>query len=255
LNDYIFIRAAFNIVFECGSSDQVIKDIMGFKDKKNADKSAETAASDSQSSQPRDADFSSYDETEEAAPADAMAGGSAGESDQIQKLKAEVEENKDKYLRALAEMENFKKRTLKERSEMLKYQGERILYDLLEVLDNLEWAISHSSADADKLKAGLELTHKLFVDALGRWEIRGVSAVGKEFDPVQHQAISKIAVDDTKPGTVINEFKKAYFYKDKLLRPGDVVVAVGRDGAEAGNSDEKGDSAAESEGDETETLK
>lgn len=171
-------------------------------------------------------------------------------SEEVRKLRAEVEESKDKYLRALADMENYKKRALKERSELLKYQGERMVLDLLEVLDNMELALSHSNADPAKLKAGLELIHKGFVDVLGRWEIRAVSALGKEFDPVQHQALSKITVDDAKPGTVINEFKKAYFYKDKLLRPADVVVAVGKDGAQQDSEADAAGTDSEGEGGE-----
>ncbi len=206
---------------------------MGLKDKKKAE-AEETLKQAEEQSAPRDADFSSLDG--EAQPAEQPASQEAPTSSdaansELAKLKAEIEENRDKYLRALAEFENYKKRALKERSELLKYQGERIIFDLLEVLDNLEWALSHPTADAEKLKAGLELIHKLFVDVLGRWEIRASSAVGKDFDPVQHQAISKVAVDDSKPGTVLSELKKAYYYKDKLLRPGDVVVAVGKEAA------------------------
>lgn len=224
---------------------------MGLKDKKKD--STDTSSSDSSSTQPRDADFSALEDgaVEQASKggeeaSSAVAASNSASTQEISRLKAEVEENKDKYLRALAEMENYKKRTLKERSELLKYQGEKMIYDLLEVLDNLELAVSHSSADPAKLKAGLELIHKLFVDVLSRWEIRGVSSVGKEFDPSQHQALSKVAVDDAKPGTIINEFKKAYFYKDKLLRPGDVVVAVGKESSE----DSEPSEPDESEGDE-----
>ena len=213
--------------------------------------SAESATNAEQAAQSetRDADFSKLDEgVGETSPSQAAAAaqsGNSGSNAEIIKLKAEVEENKDKYLRALAELENFKKRALKERSELIRYQGERIIYDLLEVVDNLEWAIGHSSADPQKLKEGLELTHKLFIDALGRWEIRGVSAVGKEFDPVQHQAISKVSSAEAKPGTVINEFKKAYFYKDKLLRPADVVVSVGAE-AEASSNEAQNEPESDS---------
>jgi len=133
----------------------------------------------------------------------------------------------------MADFENFKKRALKEQSELLKYQGERLVVDLLEVLDNLELALAHSSAEYDKLKAGLEMTHKLFVEKLGRWEIRGEGGVGKAFDPQRHQAISRVTSADAKPGTIVGELKKAYFYKDKLIRPGEVVVAASADGQSA----------------------
>lgn len=241
---------------------------MGFRDKKKPTEGEHEPAREN--AEARDADFSTLEgekaaetnSSDQASHAGQASGAQSTESaassgsgdSEVARLRAEIEEHKDRYLRALAELENYKKRSLKERSEMLKYQGERIIFDLLEVADNLELAKSHSGADAEKIRAGLDLIHKLFVDVLGKWEIRSSSAMGKEFDPTQHQAISKVTVDDTKPGTVINELKKAYFYKDKLLRPADVVVAVGRevgqDGADASESqpsDEPEQSSREAE--------
>ncbi|MBX7144455.1 MAG: nucleotide exchange factor GrpE [Oligoflexia bacterium] len=171
----------------------------------------------------RDADFSAF----EPRASDKQQVEQASDVGEVKSLKVELEATKDKYLRALAELENYKKRALKERSELIRYQGDRIIADLLEVVDNLELALSHSEADPVKLKTGLELIHKLFVDVLGRWDVRAVPAVGKPFDPQQHQALSKIQSADAAPGTVISEFKKAYFYKDKLLRPASVVVSEG----------------------------
>jgi molecular chaperone GrpE len=141
-------------------------------------------------------------------------------------LEKQLAESKDRYLRLMADFENFKKRALKEQSELLKYQGERLVVDLLEVLDNLELALAHSAAEYDKLKTGLEMTHKMFIERLARWEIRGESSVGKEFDPHRHAAISRVPGGEEKVGTVVGELKKPYFYKDKLIRVGEVVVAA-----------------------------
>ena len=169
-----------------------------------------------------DADFSALDAEEAAGKAESKVKGLKSE---VEKFKSESEENRDKYLRALAEFENYKKRVLKERSELLKYQGEKVLGDMLSVLDNLELALQYSDSEAAKLKEGLELIHKSFVDILAKWEVKGESSVGMEFDPLKHAAISKIFVEGHKPGTVVNELKKAYFYKDKLLRAAEVVVS------------------------------
>jgi len=146
---------------------------------------------------------------------------------ELEQLAKDLAETKDRYIRLMADFENFKKRALKEQSELLKYQGERLVVDLLEVLDNLELALTYSSADYEKLKAGLEMIHKIFVERLGRWEIRGEAAIGSDFDPKKHAAISRIPGSDAKPGTVVGELKKPYFYKDKLIRVGEVVVAAG----------------------------
>jgi molecular chaperone GrpE len=149
----------------------------------------------------------------------------------VASLAQELAEAKDRHLRLMAEFENFKRRTLKEQSELLKYQGERLVVDLLEVVDVLELALGHASADHDKLKSGLEMTHKLFIERLAKWEIRGESGMGATFDPQRHSAISRVPGSDAKPGTIIGELKKAYFYKDKLIRPAEVVVASSADAA------------------------
>lgn len=172
----------------------------------------------------RDADFA---ELQTAQP---ESGPSSGDDivalkKELDRLKKELDETKDKHLRALAEIDNQKKRALKDRSELLKYQGERVLSDMLEVMDNLEYALRHQDADPAQLKTGLAMIHKIFTDILGKWEVRAESAIGTSFDPFKHQAISKTVSTSEKPGTVLDELKKTYFYKDKLLRIGDVVVS------------------------------
>jgi molecular chaperone GrpE len=145
---------------------------------------------------------------------------------ELEKAKLEANEFKDRYMRSLAEFENYKKRAIKERSELLKYQGEKILVDLVEVLDNLGLALKYKDSEPDKVVSGLEMVHKQFVDALAKWEVRAQSTIGQQFDPAKAEALSKIAVDDAPPGTVVQEFKVPYMYKDRLLRPGSVVVAA-----------------------------
>lgn len=161
---------------------------------------------------------------------DSEGAGSEGESGalnaELAVAQAEARENYDKYLRALAEFENFKKRVQKERSELLRYQGEQVFVDILDVLDNLELALQYKDSEVDQLRGGLELIHKKFVEILAKWEVVGRSGVGEPFDPNKYQAISKIpAQGDALAGTVVNELKRAYFYKDKLIRAGEVVVA------------------------------
>jgi molecular chaperone GrpE len=130
-------------------------------------------------------------------------------------LEAELAEAKDRHLRLAADFENFKRRALKEQSELLKYQGEKIVVDMLEVLDNLELALSHSSASQDSLKTGLE--------------IRGESSVGSQFDPQKHAAISRVPGPES--GVIVGELKKPYYYKDKLIRCGEVIVGTAGDEA------------------------
>ena len=151
---------------------------------------------------------------------------SGSSSEELARCQAELAETKDKYLRAMADFENYKKRVLKERSEMLRYEGINLVADVLEVLDNLELALGHAAADPGKILEGLKMVHKQFVDVLGKWQVKGESAIGKDFDPKLYGAISQIEAPDKKPGTIVGELRKAFFYKDKLVRPGEVVVVA-----------------------------
>ena len=142
-----------------------------------------------------------------------------------EKLKQENAATQDKYLRSLADFEIYQKRVVKERSDLLKYQGEKILLDMVDVLDDLERALEHSEADPAHLKSGVELIHKNFLNVLDKWGVKGESALGKVFDPVKQNALGKVPTEDVEAGVVVNELKKAYFYKDRLLRAGEVIVA------------------------------
>ena len=154
-----------------------------------------------------------------------------GESQQAgqETLEVQLIEAQDRYLRLAADFENFKRRALKEQSEVLKYQGEKIVVDMLEVLDNLELALTHSSASQETLKTGLEMVLKLFIEKLNKWQIRGESSVGAKFDPQKHAAISR--VPGAESGVIVGELKKPYYYKDKLIRCGEVIVATAGDEA------------------------
>jgi molecular chaperone GrpE len=158
-----------------------------------------------------------------------QAGECAAQADSPESVEAQLADAKDRYLRLAADFENFKRRALKEQSELLKYQGEKIVVDMLEVLDNLELALAHSSASQDSLKTGLEMVLKLFVEKLGKWQIRGESSMGTTFDPQKHAAISR--VPGAESGVIVGELKKPYYYKDKLIRCGEVIVATTGDEA------------------------
>lgn len=146
---------------------------------------------------------------------------------EIEELKSSLKDSKEKYLMALADLENYKKRASKERADLLKYQGEPILADLLEVIDNLDRALEHAdtqNASNDDIKEGVKMIHKQFLDILSKWGVKSESSVGKMFDPEKHSALSKVPSPDAKVNEIISEFKKLYYYKDKILRHAQVVV-------------------------------
>lgn len=162
------------------------------------------------------------DESVEAAPSEQA---SANHGEELAAMQAEAKENHERYLRALADFDNYKKRAIKERSELLKYQGENLAADLLEVVDNFERALATEGGDVASVKSGVEMIYKQLMDLLSKHGVRGESSIGKPFDPQIHQAISQAPAADFAAGTVCSELKKAYFIKDKLIRVGQVVVA------------------------------
>ncbi|MCB0330509.1 MAG: nucleotide exchange factor GrpE [Bdellovibrionales bacterium] len=194
----------------------------------------------------RDADFSFFNRKSDKG-ADDSAQGSSGNSEPGASTE-QVRELQEKYLRALADFDNYKKRAVKERSDLLKYQGERVFIDLLEVIDNFDRALEASSnyelsEDGKQLQEGISLIHRQFLQVLEKWQVKGESALGEPFDPNKHEAISQMPSDDFPSGSVMNELEKAFYYKDKLLRPAKVVVATGPAAAKA----EGGDSGAPQE--------
>lgn len=144
----------------------------------------------------------------------------------IAQLRLETQENYNKYLRAVAELENFRKRSIKERAEAAKYAGENIARDLLEVVDTLELALNQADADGTTIIDGVRLVLERFNSILGNHSIRGDSSLGELFDPSRHEALATVPGSGAREGEIIEEFKKAYYFKDKLLRPGQVVVAA-----------------------------
>lgn len=145
----------------------------------------------------------------------------------------ELQEQKDKYLRLYAEFENYRKRILKDKEELLRYGNESLLYELLPVIDNLEMALKHakrdSSAQDNSLIAGLiqgiEITLREFMKVIEKFGVSAIPAAGKPFDPSVHHAMSQIEREDVDANIVVEEFRKGYMLKDKVLRPSLVSVS------------------------------
>ena len=154
----------------------------------------------------------------------------ASPEEQIAQLKAALKvaqaEVLDVRMRAQAETENFKKRLQREHEEHLKYAAEKVLKDLIPTLDNLELAITYGSdneACQDMLK-GITMTHKLFIDALGRHGLLPVGKEGELFDPARHEAVGFDSRADLKPDTVARVLQSGYQLEGRLLRPAKVMV-------------------------------
>jgi molecular chaperone GrpE len=160
-------------------------------------------------------------------------GGTAEEAQEIAGLRAEVEQLKDRALRALAEVENVRKRLERERDDARTYSVTRFARDMLTVADNLHRAIAaypegvRAKADA-AVKAvldGVEATARELNAALARHGVKPIEAEGQRFDPNLHQAIAEVPSRDAPPGTVVTVVQAGYLIGDRLLRPAMVTVA------------------------------
>jgi molecular chaperone GrpE len=147
---------------------------------------------------------------------------------QVDAMNAEKASLFDQLLRRQAEFDNYRKRIDRERSEIYQRGRDDVLLQLLPVVDNFERALSSlekSDGDAEALRDGVELIHRQFVDALSKFGLKAVEAVGQAFDPHVHEAVTTEATDKHKENTVIEEFQRGYKIGDRLLRPAKVKVA------------------------------
>ena len=185
--------------------------------------------------------------TGDAPPADAASGDAAPvapkepRDDEIESLKLQVEfsmakgrelmgkikDEHEKMLRAVADLENYKKRAVKEKEEMQKFGNEKLLKDFLPVFDNFDRALdaAKSAADFESLRKGVEMTRKLFEDTLGKHGVRAFSAKGQVFDPNRHEAMTAAETTDMPPNHVFNEVLRGFTLNDRLVRPALVIVS------------------------------
>jgi molecular chaperone GrpE len=142
----------------------------------------------------------------------------------------EKKDNWDKYLRAVADLENSKKRHKRDVDDAKSDMKMRVLKEMLPVVDNLERAIEHadqagSSSDPHAILEGVRLVLRQFTTAFERLEVTPIDAMGQPFDPMLHEAISQQESADHPPGTVISVLQRGYRHGERLLRPAMVVVA------------------------------
>jgi molecular chaperone GrpE len=147
----------------------------------------------------------------------------------IEELKEESKNNYDKYLRSQAEIENIIKRNKKDKEEWFKYANESLIKELLQVIDNLENAISHSCNENsyNALIEGVGLTLKGLKDILIKSGLEEVKTLGEDFDPCLHHAVHQEAHDSVEKGKICKEFQKGYLLKQRLIRPAMVVISKG----------------------------
>ena len=145
----------------------------------------------------------------------------------IADLKEQLEREKSKYLFLMADLENFRKRTLKEKADLLKNGAESAMRELLPVVDDLERAMDaiNKGGDLDSLKEGVDLIYNKFVNYLKSQHVIAIDSTGKDFDTDVHEAVTMFpAPDPSMKGKVIDTTIKGYMINDKVLRHAKVVV-------------------------------
>jgi molecular chaperone GrpE len=142
-------------------------------------------------------------------------------------LEEKIKEQEDKYLRLAAEFDNYRKRSLREKAELIKLAGEEIFTNLLPVIDDMDRAMEsmNNAGDMEAIKKGIQLIHFKFREFLKQKGVREIQAIGTEFDTDVHEAVTKIPAPSKKDkGKIVEVIEKGYILHDKVIRYAKVVV-------------------------------
>ena len=164
--------------------------------------------------------------TQEAAATDKVAEEGVADADKVTPQNSEAEEWKDKYLRLSAEFDNYRKRTLREKMELIESGGEDVIKLMLGVMDDFDRALNamQSATDVASVREGVELISQKMRDALKTKGVSEIEAVGEALDTDLHEAVAKFPAGDDKKGKVIDVVQKGYKLKEKVIRYAKVVV-------------------------------
>jgi molecular chaperone GrpE len=146
----------------------------------------------------------------------------------IEKLEAERDEMKDKFIRKVAEFDNFKRRTEQEQQSLFRYAGEHLAVKILPVVDDLERSLLHAddTTDIKTFVQGVQMIHDKFVKTLSDQGINKMQTVGTAFDVAFHDALMQMPSDEVPPHTIMQEVLPGYLYKDKVIRHAQVIVSA-----------------------------
>ena len=147
--------------------------------------------------------------------------------EQLEAKEKEAKDNYDRFLRQVAEIDNFKKRTAREKDEAIRFASEALIRDILPIVDNLERAVTHAKGGGNgkPLVEGVEMVLKGLFDVLSKHGVDPISAIGQPFDPGKHEAMAQVESREHEPNTIVEEHHKGYTFQDRLLRPALVTVS------------------------------
>ncbi len=149
--------------------------------------------------------------------------------EKVTQLESECSELRENFLRKQADIENYRKRMIRDKEEAIRYANRDLLQDLIPVIDDFERAISSAqeSKDFSSFYEGIKLIEKQFAAMLEKkWGLKRMKSLNQEFDPQQHEALMVVESDDFDTQTVVEDFQRGYFFHDKVIRHAKVKVAM-----------------------------
>lgn len=159
---------------------------------------------------------------------DAAAADASDPATQLAQARAEAADNHDRYLRAVAELDNFRKRTVRIRAETRDETIRDVLMQVAPLLDNFRRALGQDGDDLAAFRQGIEIIHKQFNDILAGYGLQEIEAQGQPFDPNLHEAMMQVPSDEHEPGMVMQEMEKGYRLNDRVVRPSRVIVSAAK---------------------------
>ena len=135
-----------------------------------------------------------------------------------------ADENYDRLIRLQADYDNFRRRTRQEKEDIYKYASERLITAMLPVLDNFDLALSAEGKTVESFKAGMQMIYKQLLDVLATEGFAQIPAVVEQFDPTKHEAVQRAESTEHPDNTIIEEFRRGYYLKDKVIRASMVKV-------------------------------
>ena len=189
-------------------------------------KNEKTAAENQQVNEELQGENTQQNTTAQTEEADKVAEECVTESDKTTPQNSEAEEWKDKYIRLSAEFDNYRKRTLREKMELIESGGEDVIKSMLSVMDDFDRALSamQSATDVASVREGVELISQKMRDALKAKGVSEIAAKGEALDTDLHEAVAKFPAGDDKKGLIIDVVQKGYKLKEKVIRYAKVVV-------------------------------
>jgi molecular chaperone GrpE len=142
----------------------------------------------------------------------------------LEEKEKEAADNYDKYLRAIAELDNYRKRAARERTDIIKYGKEDIIKDILPFMDSLDRALEHDTGDVQAFKEGVAMIQDQLLCCLKKHGVERIETAGRDFDPNFHEALMQTESDQHEDNKIVSEMEKGYLLNGRLLRPSRVCV-------------------------------